>query len=121
MDAEGLSARRRLFGYEQREFVMIRCILVAVALLLATEAQAISRFSSNRMSCASVQQRIVGEGAAIVSYTSRRGNPLYDRFVRNAQFCQVGEVTDYAYITAADTKSCPVLRCEEFESQFDSR
>lgn len=98
---------------------MIRCISVAIALLLATEAQAISRFSSNRMSCAQVQQRIVSSGAAIISYTSRRGNPLYDRFVRNAQFCQGGEVTEYAYITAADTKSCPVLRCQEYEPPFD--
>lgn len=100
---------------------MNRCILVAIALLAATEAQAISRFSSDRMSCASVQQRIVSNGAAIVSYTSRRGNPLYDRFVRNAQFCQLGQVTEYAYITAVDTKSCPVLRCEEYEPPFDFR
>lgn len=100
---------------------MIRSILVAIAVLVATEAQAISRFSSDRMSCARVQQRIASNGAAIVSYTSARGNPLYDRFVRNAQFCQGGEVTEYAYITAADTQSCPVLRCEEYEPPFDFR
>lgn len=100
---------------------MNRCVPVAIAVLLATEARAISRFSSDRMSCARVQQRIVSNGAAIVSYTSRRGNPLYDRFVRNAQFCQLGEVTEYAYITAADTNSCPVLRCEEYEPPFDFR
>ena len=100
---------------------MIRCMLVAIALLLTTEAQAISRFSSDRVSCAQVQQRIVSNGAAIVSYTSARGNPLYDRFVRNAQFCQGGEVTESVSIRAADTKSCPVLRCQEYESQFDFR
>jgi hypothetical protein len=100
---------------------MIRSISVAIALLVATEAQAVSRFSSDRMSCAQVQQRIASGGAAIVSYTSARGNPLYDRFVRNAQFCQGGEVTESTYITATDTKSCPVLRCQEYEPPFNSR
>ncbi|MDQ6433853.1 hypothetical protein RB623_07275 [Mesorhizobium sp. LHD-90] len=100
---------------------MVRSLLVVLATLIATDAYAIARFSSNRMSCARVQQSVRDNGAAIVSYTSRRGNPLYDRFVRSAQFCQGGEVTEIVYITAADTQSCPVLRCEEFEPPFNMR
>lgn len=100
---------------------MRRLVLFALALVVATEAQALGRFSSDRMACARVQQTIRADGAAIVSYTSRRSNPLYDRFVRNAQFCQGGEVTETVYIVAADTQSCPVLHCQEYEPPFDFR
>ena len=94
------------------------CLLILMV-LAGTQAHAEVRFSSNRMSCDGVQQRIVNNGAAIVSYTSKRGNPLYDRFVADIGFCPGGQVTELVYIRASDTQSCPVLRCEEYEPPFN--
>jgi hypothetical protein len=97
----------------------MRKYLIVLILLAGTEAHAEARFSSNRMSCDRVQQRIVNNGAAVVSYTSKRGNPLYDRFVADMGSCPGGQVTELVYIRASDTQACPVLRCEEYEPPFN--
>ena len=89
--------------------------------LLAVEAHAINRYTSTSMTCARVKSIISREGAAIMRYNSpRTGVLLYDRYVRNRQFCQAGETTDRAYIPTSDVQACPVNRCEEIQF-FDYR
>jgi hypothetical protein len=97
---------------------MRNCLIILIV-LAGSPAHAEARFSSNRVSCERVQERIISYGAAIVSYTSNRGNPLYDRFVADIAFCPGGQVTELVYIRASDTQSCPVLRCEEYEPPFN--
>jgi hypothetical protein len=97
----------------------MRKSLTILIVLAASQANAEARFSSNHTSCARVQQKIVANGAAIVSSTSRSGKPLYDRFVADIGFCPGDQVPELVYIRAADTKSCPVLRCKEYEPPFN--
>jgi hypothetical protein len=75
------------------------------------------------MDCAGVRSTIAREGAVILRYQSPRtpGLPLYDRYVRNDQFCERGEILDRAFVPSADRKSCPVYKCKvpDLEDRFD--
>ena len=58
-------------------------LAAALALFAASTAQAIERYNSQAMSCASVQATIRADGAAIMRYASK-SNPsltLFDRYV----------------------------------------
>ena len=90
--------------------------LTACFSLLATDAQAINRYTSTSMTCSKVKATISREGAAIMQYRSpRTGLPLYDRYVKNRLFCPGGQTTDRTYIPSQDLPACPVNRCEEME------
>ncbi|HWK63501.1 MAG TPA: hypothetical protein VNS34_01070 [Rhizobiaceae bacterium] len=94
---------------------------VALALgfsLLALDAQAISRYNSQTMSCARIQETIRREGAVILSYTGRGGAPLYDRYVADSAFCSGMEITRVASVPASDTGRCLVYRC--FQKSHDT-
>jgi len=104
----------------------MRTILLAACLMLvATEAQAFSRYDPTRMSCDGVQATIARQGAVILRYQSTRvpGLPLYDRYVRDERFCNMGEVRARAYVPSADTRSCPVYVCKrpDFDRHFRRR
>ena len=93
----------------------MKTILLAVCfVLVAAEAQAVSRYDPTRMSCDRVQATIARQGAVILRYQSTRvpGLPLYDRYVRDERFCNMGEVRSRAYVPSADTSSCPVYNCK---------
>ncbi len=89
-------------------------LLAACLVLVAAEAQAVSRYDPTRMSCGRVQSTIAREGAVILRYKSTRvpGLPLYDRYVRDDRFCTMGEVRSRAYVPSADNKSCAVYVCK---------
>lgn len=92
--------------------------LAALGLMVASsEALAIERYNSGRMSCARVRATIDADGAAIVRYASKRtpGLQLYGRYVRNGGFCTAGEFAERVYIPASDTRSCPVRECKRIE------
>jgi len=100
----------------------MRTVLVILAsLLLATEAQAISRHQTERMDCADVRATLQREGAAILRWTSKRtaGLPLYGRYVSDRRFCDGDEYAAPASVPAADTPSCQVRQCKRIE--FDRR
>lgn len=90
-------------------------LLIGVALIGLTigEAQAISRYQTTRMSCAEVQSVLRQEGAAILRWQSRNtpGLPLYGRYVSDARFCQLGEVTEFQSVPTADVRGCTVKQC----------
>ncbi len=83
------------------------------AAMLATQAQAISRVNTTDKSCQTIQNRVAREGAVILRYPARNtpGLTLYDRYVRNVNFCVLGQITERDYIPSADTKNCRVLKC----------
>ena len=104
----------------------MKTILLAACLtLVAAEAQAISRYDPTRMSCGRVQATIASQGAVILRYQSTRvpGLPLYDRYVKDERFCNMGEVRARAYVPSADAKSCPVFICKrpEYNRHFRRR
>ena len=86
---------------------------LAAALLTVSQAQAISRVNTTNKSCRSIQDQVAREGAVILRHPSKNtpGLTLYDRYVRNANYCVFGEITERDYVPAADTKNCRVLKC----------
>jgi hypothetical protein len=87
------------------------CLGVGLA-ILASEAQAISRYNPTTMSCGEVKSVVRREGAVILRWTSPRGMPLYDRYVSDERFCRFNEETETAYVPSKDRKSCPVYECK---------
>jgi hypothetical protein len=121
-------------GRKQKEASMPRCpaarrvalgslTLVSAAgfWFLTGEAQAINRYVSTSMTCSKVKATISRDGAAIMQHRSpRTGVTLYDRYVKNRQFCAFGETTELTYIPTSDLPACPVSRCKQIEF-FDFR
>lgn len=92
-----------------------------VTLAAATlPAQAISRYQSTGMSCAAIQDVISKQTAAIMRYPSKRvpGLVLYDRYVKNGNYCDSGEVTETVTIPSRDGQ-CPVYHCIEAPDPCD--
>ncbi|MEM9107376.1 MAG: hypothetical protein AAGC96_17130, partial [Pseudomonadota bacterium] len=71
---------------------MKRAILTLCIVMVSFPTLAINRYNVTTMTCASIQQRVQSEGAAILRWESTRvpGLPLYDRYVRNSGFCEPG-------------------------------
>ena len=97
----------------------MKSMLLALCIsFVAAEAQAISRYNTTTMSCAEVQARVRNEGAAILRYRSTRNPslPLYGRYVSDRRYCNLEEVTETAFVPAADRKSCPVRKCVQVDA-----
>lgn len=94
----------------------MKTLLLALSLsMLASQAMAISRYTSTSMSCAKVQNVLRAEGAAILRHQSTRvpGLTLYDRYVSGTGYCPFAHVAKRATVPTADAKSCPVLNCKQ--------
>ncbi len=84
---------------------------------LSLPANAIERVNTSRLSCASVQTKLIQNGAAILRYPSKR-NPsltLYDRYIGDSRYCPSNEIGKWASVPAKDTRSCRVIACERYE------
>ena len=97
---------------------MKRLLFALPILVVVGQAWAIARHDVDRMSCASVQAVLEGEGAAILRYRSpRTGNTLYDRYVRDGGQCRRNQTAERARVATADDRSCPVRKCVANVSQ----
>lgn len=79
--------------------------------LLSLDAQAISRYSPENMTCGRVKEILSSEGAVILSWRSTRDLPLYDRFVTHAGWCENTNITRATVVPTSDSAFCLVLRC----------
>ena len=94
----------------------MKTIVITVAIaLFATQSFAISRLNPLSMSCASARATIHNQGAVIFRWTSPRGLPLYDRFIRNSRYCEANEYAERKNIPRRDDRSCPVLACRNLD------
>jgi hypothetical protein len=102
-------------GCARVEAVMKRLIVASLLVLAAFPAHAISRYNSMSMSCAAAHQRIVQEGAVILRYPSARhpNLTLYDRYVRDGGFCDMGEGAIPDTIPTRDNPQCLVFKCRD--------
>jgi hypothetical protein len=93
--------------------VMKLWLIAAGILLIASEAQAISRYQTLRMGCEEVQDVVRQEGAVILRWHSFRDPslPLYGRYVSDRRFCDLGEVTKFESVPTADHRYCTVKQC----------
>ncbi|PZO82156.1 MAG: hypothetical protein DI629_01440 [Mesorhizobium amorphae] len=101
---------------------MLRAVVLAgLAALLPAEALAVTRLQSASTSCDAVRATVRAEGAVILRWQSERvaGLPRFERIVRDRSFCLDHEYAKLIYAPAADTKQCPVRRCEELLSIDD--
>ncbi len=103
-----------------------RALLSCAGLVLAlsaTQALAIVQLTSTAMTCAQLKAKVSQAGAAIVRHQSRRvaGLPLYDRYVRDTQFCPGDDVTKFDTVPTSDTPSCALRKCVPFDFSPDGR
>jgi hypothetical protein len=99
-----------------RENIMKRLIAGSLLALLATfPAHAISRYNSMDMSCAAARDHIAREGAVILRYRSARhpNLTLYDRYVRDGGFCDMGEGAIPDTVPTRDNPRCLVFKCRD--------
>ena len=102
---------------------MRRLAIVLSIIVLASEASAISRYQTNRMSCASVQAALERDGVAILRYPSPNNPsvPLYDRYVSDRRFCAANQRADLRSVPAADTSQCRVRKCVQASGSSNKR
>jgi hypothetical protein len=82
--------------------------LSLVICLSATAAVAQGRPNSLNMTCGQARQLVLSQGAVVIG----TGPNIYDRFVRDGGFCQVGEYPSAAWLTTRDNPQCVVgFRC----------
>lgn len=99
-------------------------IILAAALSLTAilPAHAIKRYTITNMACEKVQSLVRNDGAAILRYPSKKvaGMTLYDRYVRDSNFCAFPhEYAERAWVPAKDDKTCAVRVCKpHIEDEF---
>ena len=89
----------------------MRIAAAAMLALAASDAHAVVRYLVQNMSCAEIQQSLQRDKVAILYRQTKSGVSLYDRFVDNSSFCNVGETTAVERVAAADTEACRVQKC----------
>ncbi|MDF1607114.1 hypothetical protein PZ897_02885 [Hoeflea sp. YIM 152468] len=96
-------------------------VAAAIAGFMAVSgpAQAISRIETTETDCSAIRSALINEGAAILRYTSKRGLPIYDRYVSSSLMCQSPSVGVWASVPARDTNSCRVIACDANASDDD--
>ena len=92
-------------------------LAAAIGLVSIGPADALTRLRGDLTSCAVIQQTIYYEGRVILRYPSKRvpNYFVFQHYVAGDRFCRWGEVAVWDRVRAADTRSCPVLKCEEYE------
>ncbi|KJS19805.1 MAG: hypothetical protein VR78_02535 [Hoeflea sp. BRH_c9] len=104
--------------------LIIRRLIPAAAMLSALiavtgPAGAISRIETTKTDCHAIRAVLVREGAAILRHTSKRGLPIYDRYVSSSLLCPGNSVGVWASVPARDTNSCRVIACDANASDDD--
>lgn len=87
--------------------------ILVPALLLASEAAAISRYQTTAMSCTRLVAALDAEGSAILRYPSPNDPSiqLYDRYVRDDRQCSRTQRARKFSVPTADNMACPVRKC----------
>jgi len=97
-------------------------IVAVLGLILgatSTPANAISRIETTKTQCSAIRGALVREGAAILRHTSKRGLPIYDRYVSSSLLCPGNSVGVWASVPARDTNACRVIACDANASDDD--
>jgi hypothetical protein len=85
------------------------------SLSLSAETLAQSEPSVLNMTCAQAKEIVSAQGAVVL----HTGPTTYDRFVRDANFCEEDEAATLAYVRTTDLAECPIGRV--CQSQDKSR
>jgi hypothetical protein len=97
-------------GAETKEAAMKRILAVFALILVATSSHAQPRPSTVNRPCAASQRLVLQHGAIVLG----TGGPTYDRFVRDVNFCMLGEYISPVWVPALDTPQCFIgYRCKQ--------
>lgn len=102
-----------------RTILPIAAVVAATLAVGTAPAQAISRVETTKTDCSVIRATLIREGAAILRYTSKRGLPIYDRYVSSSLMCESPSVGVWARVPARDTNSCRVIRCDPHAADDD--
>jgi hypothetical protein len=102
-----------------RTILPIAAALAAILTVGTAPAQAISRVETTKTDCSAIRATLIREGAAILRYTSKRGLPIYDRYVSSSLMCESPSIGVWARVPARDTNSCRVIRCDPHAADDD--
>lgn len=91
-------------------------LAIVFAASAASPSLAIPRLNPLAMSCESAREAVHNQGAVIFRWTSPRGLPLYDRFVRNSGYCDGNQYAEWKDIPTRNDKTCPVLNCQNIDN-----
>ncbi len=92
------------------------CLAVAALVsLFASNASAVTRHDITNMACSAVHALVESEGEVILAYRSSSilALPIFDRFVKNRDYCANTEITRRTGLPTTDKKYCPVYKCVE--------
>jgi hypothetical protein len=79
-------------------------------LLVIVDAAQAQQANSTRMSCAAARQLVARQGAIVL----RTSATTYNRFVVSRAYCMYTEITEPAFVPAADERYCFVgYTCRE--------
>ena len=95
---------------------MKRLLVTLLITLASTPSLAISRLNPLAITCANARAAVHQQGAVIFRWTSPRGLPLYDRFVRNSRYCDLNQYAEWKNIPTRDDRSCPLLNCQNIDN-----
>ncbi|WP_420409045.1 hypothetical protein [Hoeflea sp.] len=98
--------------------IAVAALLAGGIITAAAPASAISRIETTRTDCSAIRATLVREGAAILRHTSKKGLPIYDRYVSSSLQCPGNSVGVWASVPARDTRSCRIIACDANRS-FD--
>jgi hypothetical protein len=83
---------------------------VAAMLVIAGAAAAQAQQSTDRLTCAAARQLIQRQGAALL----RTSATTFDRYVASRAYCATTQITEPAWVPAADDRQCFVgYTCRE--------
>ena len=106
---------RRILGT-----ISAAAVVALTAVSSAVPANAITRVETTNSDCSAIRATLIREGEAILRHTSKRGLPIYDRYVSTSRLCQRPSVGVWARVPARDTKSCRVIRCNPTPSDDEN-
>ncbi|CAN7246191.1 hypothetical protein [Rhizobium sp. LjRoot258] len=97
---------------------MRKLVVVVAFVIVASPALAISRYNSLTMSCQAARAAIHNEGAVILQYPSKRvpGMTLFDRYIRNSNYCDANKYAEWTTIPTKDNPRCRVLNCQNIDN-----
>ncbi|OCW56747.1 hypothetical protein [Hoeflea olei] len=108
-----------MLASDRRRFGSARATLAfGLIVLSAAPALAISRIETTRTDCADIRATLMQEGAAVLRHTSKRGLPIYDRYVGSSLQCPGNSIGVWATVPARDTPTCRVIACDA-NASFD--
>lgn len=87
---------------------------LAFAAVFSAVEPALARPDARAMTCAQVQAQIERQGGVVFT----TGQYTFERYVKNRNFCQHGEVLKNETIVTRDTNRCLVRKCIEFSPFF---